>query len=133
MKPATVLWTEQERTTLREMWPTAQSAAQIADVLDGRSKNAVIGEAHRLKLPRKRTGPPRTPRPPKPPKQAGNPACAAAATQAIPVQQAPAAETGSAEQRQQGGTEGSVALRPPRLRHRSGRKTPPKTAVELAS
>jgi GcrA cell cycle regulator len=50
-------WTEQERETLRELWPTARSAAEIAEVLDGRTKNAIIGEAHRLNLPRKKTGP----------------------------------------------------------------------------
>lgn len=59
------LWTQSERGLLTLMWPT-HTTAEIADALDGRSKNAVIGEAHRIGLPRKKPAPPREPKPKKP-------------------------------------------------------------------
>jgi len=43
-------WTDERIDQLTELWGAGQSATQIGKVL-GMSKNAVIGKAHRLKLP----------------------------------------------------------------------------------
>jgi GcrA cell cycle regulator len=44
-------WSEELIERLRELWARGLSASQIADQLGGISRNAVIGKAHRLKLP----------------------------------------------------------------------------------
>ena len=49
-------WTEEEDATLRRLW----SAGQVAEVIGGkigRSKNSVIGRAHRLQLELRQTSP----------------------------------------------------------------------------
>ena len=38
------------RTNLRELWGKGQTASQIAEIIGGLSRNAVIGKAHRLNL-----------------------------------------------------------------------------------
>ena len=44
-------WTEQQITTLKQMWGNGFSASEIARSLgNGLTRNAVIGKAHRLKL-----------------------------------------------------------------------------------
>ena len=43
-------WTDERINQLTELWGAGQSASQIGKAL-GMSKNAVIGKAHRLKLP----------------------------------------------------------------------------------
>lgn len=44
------LWTEQQDDILRREWPRGDAASMIATLLPGKSRNAVIGRAHRLKL-----------------------------------------------------------------------------------
>jgi len=43
-------WTEQRIDTLRKLWGQGQTASQIAAILGGITRNAVIGKAHRLGL-----------------------------------------------------------------------------------
>ena len=43
-------WTPEKEKKLRELWKKGHSASQIASMLEGRTRNAVIGKAHRLKL-----------------------------------------------------------------------------------
>ena len=43
-------WTEEKVTKLKELWGKGQTASQIAEIIGGVSRNAVIGKAHRLKL-----------------------------------------------------------------------------------
>ena len=43
-------WTEEKVNKLRELWGKGQTASQIAEILGGVSRNAVIGKAHRLNL-----------------------------------------------------------------------------------
>ena len=43
-------WTEAQIADMKRLWTAGQSTSQIGTVL-GVSKNAVIGKAHRLKLP----------------------------------------------------------------------------------
>lgn len=43
-------WTDERIATLKKMWESGSTASQIADELDGVSRNAVIGKAHRLGL-----------------------------------------------------------------------------------
>ncbi len=43
-------WTDAQIADLKRLWTAGQSASQIGNAL-GVSKNAVIGKAHRLKLP----------------------------------------------------------------------------------
>ncbi len=43
-------WTEERIDRLRAMWAKGATASQIAEVLGGVSRNAVIGKAHRLGL-----------------------------------------------------------------------------------
>ena len=43
-------WTEEKVNTLRELWGKGQTASQIAKIIGGVSRNAVIGKAHRLNL-----------------------------------------------------------------------------------
>jgi GcrA cell cycle regulator len=47
-------WTEEELATLKKEWAAGTSASFIANLLPGRTRNAVMGKVHRLKLtPRK--------------------------------------------------------------------------------
>jgi GcrA cell cycle regulator len=43
-------WTEQKVNKLKELWGKGNTASQIAEILGGISRNAVIGKAHRLNL-----------------------------------------------------------------------------------
>jgi GcrA cell cycle regulator len=43
-------WTEQKIQMLKDMWGHGYSASEIAKILGGLTRNAVIGKAHRLKL-----------------------------------------------------------------------------------
>ena len=43
-------WTDQKVEKLKEMWGKDHTASQIAEIIGGVSRNAVIGKAHRLNL-----------------------------------------------------------------------------------
>ncbi len=43
-------WTEEKVAKLKEMWGKGNTASQIAEIIGGISRNAVIGKAHRLNL-----------------------------------------------------------------------------------
>ena len=43
-------WTEEKVNKLKELWGKDQTASQIASIIGGVSRNAVIGKAHRLNL-----------------------------------------------------------------------------------
>jgi len=43
-------WTEEKVAKLKELWGKGNTASQIAEILGGLSRNAVIGKAHRLNL-----------------------------------------------------------------------------------
>ena len=43
-------WTEEKVNKLKELWGKGQTASQIAQIIGGVSRNAVIGKAHRLNL-----------------------------------------------------------------------------------
>ena len=43
-------WTEEKVNKLKELWGKGQTASQIAIIIGGVSRNAVIGKAHRLNL-----------------------------------------------------------------------------------
>tara|TARA_B100001996_G_C18401144_1_gene492935 strand:- start:128 stop:625 length:498 start_codon:yes stop_codon:yes gene_type:complete len=43
-------WTEEKVQKLRELWGKDKTASQIAEIIGGISRNAVIGKAHRLNL-----------------------------------------------------------------------------------
>ena len=43
-------WTEEKVSKLKELWGKGNTASQIAEILGGISRNAVIGKAHRLNL-----------------------------------------------------------------------------------
>ena len=43
-------WTEEKVNKLRELWGKGNTASQIAEIIGGLSRNAVIGKAHRLNL-----------------------------------------------------------------------------------
>ena len=43
-------WTEEKVDKLRELWGKDKTASQIAEIIGGVSRNAVIGKAHRLNL-----------------------------------------------------------------------------------
>ena len=43
-------WTEEKVNKLKELWGKGQTASQIAQIIGGISRNAVIGKAHRLNL-----------------------------------------------------------------------------------
>ena len=46
-------WTEEKVNKLKELWGKGQTASQIAEIIGGISRNAVIGKAHRLNLSEK--------------------------------------------------------------------------------
>ena len=43
-------WTEDKVNKLKELWGKEHTASQIAEIIGGISRNAVIGKAHRLNL-----------------------------------------------------------------------------------
>ena len=43
-------WTDEKVNKLKELWGKGQTACQIAEIIGGVSRNAVIGKAHRLNL-----------------------------------------------------------------------------------
>ena len=43
-------WTEEKVLKLKELWGKGNTASQIAQIIGGISRNAVIGKAHRLNL-----------------------------------------------------------------------------------
>ena len=43
-------WDEKRITKLKELWGNGNTASQIAEIIGGVSRNAVIGKAHRLNL-----------------------------------------------------------------------------------
>ena len=43
-------WTEEKVDKLKELWGKGSTASQIAEIIGGISRNAVIGKAHRLNL-----------------------------------------------------------------------------------
>ena len=43
-------WNEEKVTKLKELWGKGNTASQIASIIGGISRNAVIGKAHRLNL-----------------------------------------------------------------------------------
>ncbi len=46
-------WTEEKVKKLKELWGSQSTASQIAEIIGGVSRNAVIGKAHRLSLSEK--------------------------------------------------------------------------------
>ncbi len=46
----TMSWTEEKVAKLKELWGKGSTASQIAEIIGGISRNAVIGKAHRLNL-----------------------------------------------------------------------------------
>ena len=43
-------WNDEKVAKLKELWGKGNTASQIAEIIGGLSRNAVIGKAHRLKL-----------------------------------------------------------------------------------
>ena len=43
-------WTDEKVNKLKDLWGKGQTASQIAEIIGGVSRNAVIGKAHRLNL-----------------------------------------------------------------------------------
>ena len=43
-------WTDEKVGKLKDLWGKGQTASQIAEIIGGVSRNAVIGKAHRLNL-----------------------------------------------------------------------------------
>ena len=43
-------WTEDKVNKLKELWGKGNTASQIAEIIGGLSRNAIIGKAHRLNL-----------------------------------------------------------------------------------
>ena len=43
-------WTDEKVAKLKELWGKGSTASQIAEIIGGVSRNAVIGKAHRLNL-----------------------------------------------------------------------------------
>ena len=43
-------WNEEKVTKLKELWGKGNTASQIAEIIGGLSRNAIIGKAHRLNL-----------------------------------------------------------------------------------
>ena len=43
-------WTEEKVNLLKKLWGSGKTASQIAEIIGGISRNAVIGKAHRLNL-----------------------------------------------------------------------------------
>ena len=47
-------WTDEKIEKLKELWGKDNTASQIAEIIGGMSRNAVIGKAHRLNLSAKK-------------------------------------------------------------------------------
>ncbi len=45
-----MIWDDEKVTKLKELWGKGNTASQIAEIIGGISRNAVIGKAHRLNL-----------------------------------------------------------------------------------
>ncbi len=43
-------WTEEKVESLKKLWGSGKTASQIAEIIGGIARNAVIGKAHRLNL-----------------------------------------------------------------------------------
>ena len=43
-------WNEEKISKLKELWGKGSTASQIAEIIGGITRNAVIGKAHRLNL-----------------------------------------------------------------------------------
>ena len=43
-------WNDEKVNKLKELWGKGSTASQIAEIIGGISRNAVIGKAHRLNL-----------------------------------------------------------------------------------
>ena len=43
-------WTAEKEGKLRELWKKGHTASQIASILGDKTRNAIIGKAHRLNL-----------------------------------------------------------------------------------
>jgi GcrA cell cycle regulator len=88
-------WTDERVDRLKELWAEGMSASQIAKVMGGVTRNAVIGKVHRLGLSnRGGPGPEEGGRPVEPvPPAAAKPAQAVAAPAPEPAAAAPAEET----------------------------------------
>ena len=43
-------WNDEKVNKLKDLWGKGQTASQIAEIIGGVSRNAVIGKAHRLNL-----------------------------------------------------------------------------------
>ena len=43
-------WTDEKVAKLKELWGKGNTASQIAEIIGGLSRNAIIGKAHRLNL-----------------------------------------------------------------------------------
>ena len=43
-------WNEEKVAKLKELWGNGKTASQIAEIIGGLSRNAIIGKAHRLNL-----------------------------------------------------------------------------------
>ena len=54
-------WTDEKVAKLKELWGKGNTASQIAEIIGGISRNAVIGKAHRLNLSAKIKTRPATP------------------------------------------------------------------------
>ena len=48
-------WTPEREQRLKDLWKKGHSGSEIANILGGTTRNAVIGKAHRLKLPARTT------------------------------------------------------------------------------
>ena len=46
-------WTDEKVEKLKELWGKGNTASQIAEIIGGLSRNAVIGKAHRLNYQQK--------------------------------------------------------------------------------
>ena len=51
-----LMWTDEKVKILKELWGKGKTASQIAEIIGGISRNAVIGKAHRLNLSEKLKG-----------------------------------------------------------------------------
>jgi GcrA cell cycle regulator len=80
-------WTQEREDLLRKLWLQGLSASQIAYVMAGITRNAVIGKAHRMGLPKRS---PATSQRPKVRVQRGKPSLAC-----VGGRPAPRAETGT--------------------------------------
>ena len=43
-------WTDEKVAKLKELWGSGKTASQIAEIIGGVTRNAVIGKSHRMNL-----------------------------------------------------------------------------------